>query len=54
MPLRGGAKLQIILRAPAYDINTGHPTFASSSPELGAVEARLTVQVGANPWPDRV
>jgi hypothetical protein len=34
VPLRGGAKLQIILRAPAYDSNTGQSTFPSSSPEL--------------------
>jgi len=27
VPLRGGARLQIVLRAPSYDINTGKPTY---------------------------
>lgn len=34
VPLRGGAKLQISVRAPAYDINTGHETLPSGHPEL--------------------
>lgn len=27
VPLRGGAFLEIVARAPAYDVNTGHPTY---------------------------
>jgi hypothetical protein len=30
--LRGGAKLQIVAYAPAYDLNTGAPTFTASNP----------------------
>jgi hypothetical protein len=33
IPLRGGAKLQISVRAPAYDQN-GHATFPAGSPEI--------------------
>ncbi|MGH8903632.1 MAG: AMIN-like domain-containing (lipo)protein [Egibacteraceae bacterium] len=34
VPLRGGAKLQISVRAPAYDIDTGHGTLPTGRPEL--------------------
>ncbi|MFF0267298.1 hypothetical protein [Kribbella sp. NPDC004536] len=32
VPLRGGARLQIVVRAPAYNINTGKPTYAPKNP----------------------
>jgi hypothetical protein len=34
VPVRGGAKLQISVHAPAYDSNTGRETFPSGNPEL--------------------
>jgi hypothetical protein len=33
VPLRGGAKLQIVVRAPAYDINTGKATYVPRNPK---------------------
>ena len=33
VPLRGGAKLQIVVRAPAYDISTGKPTYTPNNPK---------------------
>ena len=62
IPLRGGAKLEVIVRAPAYDINTGRPTYNPRNPrELanvagfstfrqiafgGSFEAQTTVGLG--------
>ncbi|MGH8895678.1 MAG: AMIN-like domain-containing (lipo)protein [Egibacteraceae bacterium] len=34
VPLRGGAKLQISVRAPAYDVNTGSETLPTARSEL--------------------
>lgn len=34
VPLRGGAKLQISVRAPAYDVNTGSETLSTARSEL--------------------
>jgi hypothetical protein len=33
VPLRGGAKLQIVVRAPAYNVNTGKTTYAPTNPK---------------------
>ncbi|HWD81992.1 MAG TPA: hypothetical protein VG497_24010 [Kribbella sp.] len=33
VPLRGGAKLQIVVHAPAYNINTGKATYAPKNPK---------------------
>ncbi|MEV0788170.1 hypothetical protein [Kribbella sp. NPDC050459] len=43
VPLRGGAKLQIVVRAPAYDIDTGKTTYApKNAKELTNVRAYST------------
>lgn len=47
IPLRGGANLQIVVRAPAYDVTTGEPTFPATKPELVDVSGFQTFrQVG--------
>lgn len=33
IPLRGGAKLEIVLKAPAYDVNTGAQTYHFDNPK---------------------
>jgi type 1 fimbria pilin len=43
VPLRGGSRLQIVVRAPAYDVNTGKPTYAPRNQrELAAVAGYST------------
>jgi len=43
VPLRGGAKLQIVVRAPSYSINTGKPTYApKNTKELSNVSGYRT------------
>lgn len=43
VPLRGGAKLQIVVRAPSYSITTGRPTYApKNTKELSNVNGYRT------------
>ncbi len=42
VPLRGGARLQIVVHAPSYDVN-GHPTYIPANPsELANVSGYRT------------
>lgn len=45
IPLRGGARLEIVVKAPAYDINTGAATYRFNNPkELGNVAGYSTLR----------
>jgi len=33
LPLRGGAFLEIVLKSPAYNVNTGQPTYTPANPK---------------------
>lgn len=62
VPLRGGADLQVVVRAPSYDINTGQPVFRPARPselvatggmrtlrqvaDAGSFEGQTTIGVG--------
>ncbi len=45
VPLRGGARLAVVVRAPAYDVRTGSPTFKPANPaEITRVAGYLTLR----------